>query len=270
MQDFTTSIKNSVRQAVLPLLQANAPIKSGDLKTQILNSLGYTRDQFGYTQSGGSKIENLISSEIFSLKQKGVISQEGNLLTLTETGISSITTNIDEQVLMVVGGGDENQDDQDETEESNQVVNIADLVNPALSNKLLACDGYRNSLIENTPCFGMFDKTQCHGCMLAFWCSPFTGEKKAEKKAERQAKKQVKTAKEVLLEKYADKKETLENLLSLINHAVKIPNNSTNQIKCFFDAQTIINPQEDCMFVKNFGVVCMKVFNELKDAGLVK
>jgi hypothetical protein len=268
MQDITKEIKNTIRQEMLSLLETLSPIKSSAFKIQLLEKLGYTRDQFGFAPSGGSKIEKFISDEFWKLKQEGKVEQDANTWIFVKQNPEF--QNPEFQNPMVQNMTTYIEEEQEEEETQNPVVNIAELVNPALTNKLLACDGYRNSLIENTACFGMFDKTQCHGCMLAFWCSPFTGEKKAEKKAERQAKKQVKTAKEVLLEKYADKKETLENLLSLINHAVKIPNNSHNQIKCFFDAQTIINPQEDCMFVRNFGVICMKVFNEFKDAGLVK
>jgi hypothetical protein len=268
MQDFNKEIKNTIKQEMLSLLETVSPIKSSDFKNQVLERLGLTRDQFGFENSGASKLEKFISNEFWKLKQEGKVEQDGSTWIFVNPGVQNPGVQNPVVQNMITYIEEDQEDDEDENQKP--VVNIADLVNPALSNKLLACDGYRNSLIENTPCFGMFDKTQCHGCMLAFWCSPFTGEKKAEKKAERQAKKQVKTAKEVLLEKYADKKETLENLLSLINHAVKIPNNSTNQIKCFFDAQTTINPQEDCMFVKNFGVVSMKVFTELKDAGLVK
>jgi hypothetical protein len=124
-------------------------------------------------------------------------------------------------------------------------------------------------LIEATACYGNYDKNQCNGCLLAFWCSPFTTNLKLEKKAERQAKRQAKEAKEVLLEKYADKKESLTNLLNHISNAVEITNTSDEASYCMFSLNIPIPKGNKCMFVRNFGILSLEVYNEIKDAGLI-
>ena len=249
MQDFTDSIKKITREAILPMLKNTQPIKSGALKQHIITSLGYTRDQFGYTQSGGSKIENLISSEIFSLKQKGMIAQENNLLTIVEnqnvqaplivetqpiivetqpmvempvieetaieTEVLVETQPIIEEPSIVVETQPtiETQPMVVETqpiiEEPSMVVKTQPIIEiePTLvietrsliveetrEEKLLACDSFRNSLIEATACYGNYNKSDCTACLLSKWCVSYTEQVKAQRKEERQARQQAKTS----------------------------------------------------------------------------
>jgi hypothetical protein len=290
MQEINAQVRNTVRSSLLPFLNANAPIRNIEAKAKLLRELGYTKEQFGFSDSGMSKIEILIGNEFFRLKKMGQVEQDGWIWKVvanpsaqavqpTQEAVQPIeqedqTTQEEvqpiEEIQMVVAGNDQEPVVNEEPiEDRLQVVNIDDLINPAISNRLLACDGYRNSLIESTACYGNFDKSQCNGCLLAFWCSPFTAQLKAEKKADRQAKRQAKSAKEALLEKYADKKDSLTSLLGYIGNAVEIVNTSDATTYCMFSFNIEIPKNEKCVFVKNFGVISMSIYNEIKESGLV-
>ena len=277
MQEINAQVRNTVRSSLLPFLNANAPIRNIEAKAKLLRELGYTKEQFGFSDSGMSKIEILIGNEFFRLKKMGQVEQDGwiwkvvaNPSAQEETQPTQEETQPIEEIQMVVGANDQDPVVNEEpVEDRLQVVTIDDLINPALSNRLLACDGYRNSLIESTACYGNFDKSQCNGCLLAFWCSPFTAQLKAEKKADRQAKRQAKSAKEALLEKYADKKDSLTSLLGLIGNAVEIVNTSDATTYCMFSFNIEIPKNEKCVFVKNFGVISMSIYNEIRESGLV-
>lgn len=278
MQEINAQVRNNVRSSLLPFLNANAPIRNIEAKVLLLGQLGYTRDQFGFSDSGVSKIEILIGNEFFRLKKMGKVEQDGWVWKVVSNTTSQVVNTvqdseeiqpvevqpveIQEEIQMVVN------EEPVVNEDRLQVVSIEDLINPALSNRLLACDGYRNSIIESTPCYGNYDKSQCNGCVLAYWCSPFTTQMKAEKKAERQAKKLAKNAQVALLEKYADKSVSLNNLLNLIDNAVEMVNTSKEDTYCMFTFNIKIAEKEKCMFVKNFGVIAMSVYNEIKEAGL--
>jgi hypothetical protein len=284
MQEINAQVRNNVRSSLLPFLNANAPIRNIEAKASLLRQLGYTRDQFGFSDSGVSKIEILIGNEFFRLKKMGQVEQDGWVWKVVANPSTQVVNTVQEDVadedlavatiqeeIQMVVSVEEPVALQDQVEEDNklQVVSLDDLINPALSNRLLACDGYRNSIIESTSCYGNYDKTACNGCMLAFWCSPFTANLKAEKKAERQAKRQAKNAKEALFEKYADKSVSLTNLLTHIANAVEITNTSEEPSYCMFTFNIPITKNEKCMFVKNFGILAMSVYNEIKDAGLI-
>ena len=288
MQEINAQVRNNVRSSLLPFLNANAPIRNIEAKASLLRQLGYTRDQFGFSDSGVSKIEILIGNEFFRLKKMGQVEQDGWVWkvvanpstqvanpvqedTQTTTDEDLAVATIQEEIQMVVSVEEPVAiQEQVQVEEDNklQVVSLDDLINPALSNRLLACDGYRNSIIESTACFGNYEKTGCEGCMLAFWCSPFTANSKAEKKAERIAKRQAKNAKEALFEKYADKSVSLTNLLTHIGNAVEITNTSEEPSYCMFTFNIEIPKGSKCMFVKNFGILAMSVYNEFREAGL--
>ena len=68
MQEINAQVRNNVRSSLLPFLNANAPIRNIEAKASLLRQLGYTRDQFGFSDSGVSKIEILIGNEFFRLK----------------------------------------------------------------------------------------------------------------------------------------------------------------------------------------------------------
>jgi hypothetical protein len=264
--DITAQIRNTVRNALPSFLNANAPIRNIEAKASLLKQLGFTSDQFGFTDSGVSKIEILIGNEFFRLKKMGQVEQDG--------WIWKVCKKLDEQVQvveenpMVMAVVDEIQEEETAVQETAPVsVPVSDvLVNP--SNRLLSCEGYRNSLIESMGCFGNYDKKECNGCLLAYWCSPFTTQKKEDKKADRQAKKLAKTAKESLLEKYADKKESLSNLLSLINNAVSVTNKSGSVTYCMFNSVIPIQVDAPCFYVKNFGLISKEIYDEIKQTNL--
>jgi len=291
MQEINVQVRNNVRSSLLPFLQANAPIRNIEAKALFLRQLGYTKEQFGFSDSGVSKIEILIGNEFFRLKKMGQVEQDGwvwKILSnapVVNTPTPVVNAPVEQEQVeqenpvqiqeMVVVATDDNHQ-VIATDDSNQVVadeqvivSLDDLINPALNNRLLSCDGYRNSIIESTACYGNYDKNQCNGCLLAFWCSPFTTQKKEEKKAERQAKKQIKTAKETLLDKYADKRDNLTNLLNLIGTAVEIVNGTETTTNCMFNSAIQIAPFEKCMFVRNFGILSIEIYNEIKNAGIV-
>ena len=77
MQELTPAVKEAIKDSLLPFLQINSPIRNSVARALLLNQLGFTKDQFGYTESGGSKIENLIGSEFHRLKKLGKVDQEG-------------------------------------------------------------------------------------------------------------------------------------------------------------------------------------------------
>jgi hypothetical protein len=280
MQEITTQVRNTVRNALPSFLNANAPIRNIEAKAKLLSELGYTREQFGFTDSRVSKIEILIGNEFFRLKKMGQVEQDGWIWKVLTTQANPIQQNHVAQQQNHVAQEDnvaqeENHVAQEENHVAQPVVEMVVQEEPEeeqedlfISNRLLACDGYRNSLIESTECYGNYDKTQCAGCLLAFWCSPFTAQKKEERKADRQAKRQAKSAKEALLEKYADKKDNLTNLLGLIKNAVEMTNTTDQATFCMFNLTVEIAPNEKCMFVRNYGVISMSTYNEIKDAGL--
>ena len=264
--DITAQIRNTVRTALPAFLDANAPIRNIEAKAGLLKQLGFTSDQFGFTDSGVSKIEILIGNEFFRLKKMGQVEQDGWIWKVckdqsVQPVIEELEPVIETQPVietMVV-------DIQEETQPSND-----ELVNPALSNPLLRCDGFRNSLIESMQCYGNYDKKECIGCLLAFWCNSFTNFRKEEKKADRQAKKQAKSAKEALLEKYADKSVSLTNLLNLIGNAVEVTNTSGGQTYCMFNTTIEIAKDAPCFFVKNFGLISVEIYNEMKQVVVQK
>lgn len=296
MQEITAQVRNNVRSNLVPFLNANAPIRNIEAKALFLRQLGYTRDQFGFSDSGVSKIEILIGNEFFRLKKMGQVEQDGWVwkvlsnqvapaqvapVQVAQVETSEEIVSVQEEVAPVqeevapVPVQEEvvqemviSVEDAQPIEEEQVVVTLDDLINPIISNRLLSCDGYRNSLIESTPCYGNYDKSQCNGCLLAYWCNPFTTQLKADKKAERQAKRQAKSAKEALLEKYASQSETLTNLLALIGNAVEITNAAETTTYCMFNPSLPIEVGGKCMFVRNFGVICLEVYNEIKEAGL--
>jgi len=265
MQEITNEIKHSIRESLLPLLNDLSPIRNDKLKSILLNQLGLTKEQFGFTESGGSKIENLIGNEFQRLKKLGQAEQEGwvwksakNDLPLFAAAIEETQEEVPVQMVTI------QEEDEDE------IVTLEDLLNPAAFNKLLSCEGYRNSLIEATACYGNYDKKDCNGCILSFWCSPFTSKKKEEKKAERQAKKQAKSAKESLFEKYASKADSLKTLLENISTAKELKNKTGTVAVCMFDGNTVIQPEESCIFVKNIGIISLALHNEIKESGLIQ
>ncbi len=265
MQEITNEVKLAIRENLLPLLEIHSPIRNDKLKVLLLDKLGLTRDQFGFTESGGSKIENLIGNEFQRLKKFGQAEQEGWIWKTKANSLPLFSAIVEEeeapQTVQMVAIQEE--------DEAEIVIND-EFVNPAATNRLLSCEGYRNSLIESTPCYGTFDKKECSGCLLAFWCSPFSSQRKEEKKQERIAKKQAKSAKESLFEKYAYKGESLKTLLENVGEAKFVDNQTKEVTLCMFDSKTEIQPEESCVFVKNIGIISKALYNEIKDAGLIQ
>lgn len=255
MQDFTKEIKISIKQAMLPMLETLSPIKSADYKQQLISSLGFTRDQFGFVSgSNVSKLEKFISDEFWKLKQEGKTTQNGttwlianqsNIMIVEPTieiekpavetqPMVSIQTQpkrhiipmtfieieevVNEAPVMVVETQPEPVMIEETTIETQPIIEIEEpsmvvktqpiieieptlvietrslIVEETREEKLLACDSFRNSLIENTACYGNYNKSDCTACLLSKWCVSYTEQVKAQRKEERQARQQAKTS----------------------------------------------------------------------------
>lgn len=290
MQEINAIVRNSVRTALLPFLQANAPIRNIEAKAMLLNQLGFTKDQFGYTDTGISRIEVLIGNEFFRLKKMGQVEQEGWIWMLAGQSaqatpatqaprIQRQATQVEFDIPVVLE--DEEPIVNEEVIIEEAVVNEAPVVamvtqtttvieTPANENtqpnhRLLQCEGYRNSLIESTACYGTYSKNDCNGCLLAFWCKPFTEQVKALRREERQAKTQSKNEKEAFLEKYNHKTLDVLNLIANIGSAVELTKKSTDTaLPCFLSDKEIANG-EKYYFVINFGIVSKEIYDQVKN-----
>jgi len=272
MQEINATVRNSVRTALLPFLEANAPIRNIEAKSMLLTQLGFTKEQFGYTDTGISRIEVLIGNEFFRLKKMGLVEQTGWVWMVVNQGLNS--SKVDQPIEEPVVNQEPIQETIEESieepieeaiEESIEEPVITAVIDNTRQSKLLDCVGFRNSLIESTACYGTYNKNECGGCLLSKWCMPYTEQIKAQKKIERQAKVTAKNEKDLFLDKYKDKAVEVLALIANIGEAVELKNESAKtNIPCFLTNKLIANG-ETYYFVINFGVISKEIYDQVKN-----